>query len=135
MGYPNSVQYGYHKPDWERRALDLPPSWNEDLDTNNKPSAQAQLLETAALSLGPLPSRDDKLNYLNFYGTLCERIDAQINQVIDLFFDGDHPNRFFEDTLDTWLASQPSGTPYAFVNSALPTRWRSASCLPSGIEA
>ena len=99
LAYPKSWQYGYHKEDFERRALDLPPSWDEDLEDNNKPSAQAQLLGVSAAGLGPLPTPEDKLNYLNFYGTLCERIDRQIEGVLDLFFDGERTNAFFDDTL------------------------------------
>jgi len=99
LGYPNSVQYGYHPEDWQRRTLKLPPSFREDLEANNKPSAQAQLLLSAAYMLGPLPKPRDKLNYLNFYGTLCERIDTQIDRVLNLFYDHDKPNAFFNDTL------------------------------------
>jgi len=104
LGYPNAVQYGYHPADWERRNLKLPPNFREDLATNNKPSAQAQLLASAAYMLGPLPGPEDKLNYLNFYGTLCERVDRQIDEVLELFFDkdkihGEKPNQFFNDTL------------------------------------
>ena len=99
LAYPNSVDYGYVEENWTGRKLSLPPTVDEDLRTNHKPSAQWQLAQTMNVSLGALPSDEDKLNYLNFYGYLCEKVDGQINQVLDLFFDGDVPNDLFRDTV------------------------------------
>ncbi len=78
LGYPKSMQFGYQDPEWIQGGLTLPQTVDEDLARNNKPKAQAQLLVTSAASLGPLPGPQEKLNYLNFYGNLCEKVDAQI---------------------------------------------------------
>ncbi len=99
LAYPKSVDFGYVEDNWTGRKLALPPSVSEDLRQNHKPSAHWQLAKVMDGSLGSLPTDEDKLNYLNFYGYLCEKIDDQINEVLDVFFDGDHPNKFFRDTV------------------------------------
>ncbi len=104
LAYPNNWQYGYTKKDFSEPRLTLPRSWREDLRKNHKPSAQWQMKAGAASALGDLPTEGEKTNYLNFYGTLCEKIDHQINSVLDLFYedhdgDDDRPNELFRDTV------------------------------------
>lgn len=55
---------------------------NEDLANNGKPSAQAQVKATGALSLGPLHSPAKQTNYLNFYGNLLRVVDTEIGFLI-----------------------------------------------------
>ena len=98
LGYPSRYKYGYTDDDL-KGDLTLPPSVNEKLKSNNKPAAQAQLKAVSGVGLGLLDTAEKQTNYLNFYGNLCEKVDKQIDEVIDLFFDGDVPNSFFEDTL------------------------------------
>lgn len=99
LAYPNNWQYGYSEKDFRPHRLKLPPSWTEDLRTNHKPSAQWQLLAVMAKAFGDLPTEGEKKNYINFYGKLCEKIDNQINSVLDLFYDGDNPNVLFQNTV------------------------------------
>jgi len=109
LAYPNSWDFGYSPSDFERTPetrLSLPPSWNEDLGANQKPAAQAQLKVVMARSLGALNGDVEKANYLNFYATLCEKVDAEINDFLDLFYeaDGETPNALFEDTMIVRIA-------------------------------
>ena len=65
-------------------AVDLPPTVSEHLALNNKPSCQVEALVKGSLGLGPLPTDQDKLNYVNFYGQLMKAVDAQIGQILDV---------------------------------------------------
>jgi arylsulfatase A-like enzyme len=83
LAYPNGVDYGYSEKDWSSRDIHLPISVEEELLKNKKPMAQFQIVKAANKLLGPLPDRDDKLNYINFYGHALKKIDSQIGQFID----------------------------------------------------
>ena len=60
-----------------------PPTINENLVSNFKPSCQADYL-LKCVGLGPLPTPQDQLNYLNFYGNLMSWTDYQLGQVMAL---------------------------------------------------
>jgi choline-sulfatase len=62
--------------------LDI-PSRDENLATNNKPTAQAQTLLYLAAGLGVLPTDLEKRNYVNFYAYLQKVVDAHIGTVLD----------------------------------------------------
>jgi arylsulfatase A-like enzyme len=80
--------------------IDPPPTVGENLATNNKPSAQAAVLASMALGLGPLVASDKQQNYLNFYGRLMMAVDAQIGQVLDVLDPaGDGTGSALNDTL------------------------------------
>lgn len=100
LAYPKEWFYGYQPKDWSpgEAVVPLPGSIDEDLVTNRKPTAQAQLLQTLNSTLGELRNREMQQNYLNFYAGLQFRIDEQINEVLELFFEGDAPNQLFNDT-------------------------------------
>jgi arylsulfatase A-like enzyme len=55
-------------------------TYNEDLST--KPRCQAQFATLFGLS-GPLPTRDMKLKYLNFYGNLLKLADQYLVDILD----------------------------------------------------
>jgi arylsulfatase A-like enzyme len=61
------------------------PSRNENLATNNKPTAHAQTLLYLALGLGALqpPPALDRRNYVNLYAYLQKVVDAHIGTVLD----------------------------------------------------
>lgn len=63
--------------------IGLPPTVNENLVTNFKPSCQADYL-LKCLGLGPLPTPQDQLSYLNFYGNVMSWTDYQLGQVLTL---------------------------------------------------
>lgn len=83
LAYPDGVDYGYTEKDWSSREIHLPISVEEDLLKNKKPMAQFQIMKAAGKLLGPLPTREDKLNYINFYGHTLKKIDSQIGEFID----------------------------------------------------
>ncbi|WP_323767325.1 sulfatase-like hydrolase/transferase [Antarctobacter sp.] len=99
LAYPSRWEYGYTVKDFHKGRVELPATVHEDLRTNNKPTAQAQLLAVSAVGLGPLETDAKRENYLRFYAHLCEKIDGQIDGLLDLFFDGDDPNDLFRDTI------------------------------------
>ncbi|MBC8753400.1 sulfatase-like hydrolase/transferase [Kordia sp. YSTF-M3] len=100
LAYPNGVNYGYSKEDWSGRSVGLPYSVNEDLLKNEKPMAQFQIVQSANILLGDLPTDDDKLNYINFYAHTLTKIDKQIGEFIDeLYLVSDKGNRMADEAL------------------------------------
>lgn len=109
LGYPlNLANGGYipsQNPDWEGSQwlaekqgvgldeadwtadtvppIELPPTVNENLSTNYKPTVQEAYLQSCA-GLGPLPTPEDKKKYLNFYGNLISYTDYQFNKILGL---------------------------------------------------
>jgi arylsulfatase A-like enzyme len=88
LAYPDGVGYGYYKEDWASRDIRLPKSVTEDLLENKKPMAQFQIMKGAGKLLGALPTREDKLSYINFYGHTLQKIDGQIGEFIDELYKG-----------------------------------------------
>lgn len=85
LGYPGNYQQGGYDDSYLVGDLsELPPSVDENLPANYKPTAQAQfsLLTNA---LGPLPSDAQKLAYINFYGNLMKKVDAHLGRLLDVF--------------------------------------------------
>lgn len=64
-------------------AIGLPPTVDENLLTNHKPDCQFSFLLTSA-GLGPVPTEDLKLKYLNFYGNLMKLNDRRLSKMLDL---------------------------------------------------
>lgn len=64
-------------------AIGLPPTVDENLLTNHKPDCQFSFLLTSA-GLGPVPTEDLKLRYLNFYGNLMKLNDRRLSKMLDL---------------------------------------------------
>jgi len=80
--YPRGFKYGYND-EFLKGPITLPKTVNEDLTTNGKPAAQAQVKTSAALGLGLLNTPEKQTNYLNFYGNLLRLIDTEIGFFID----------------------------------------------------
>ena len=81
--YPNEETFllaGYDRS-WLDGDIRLPRTVAESLDT--KPTAQAEFRDKSDLGLGPLTSRDDKLNYINFYGNLMRSSDNYLLDILD----------------------------------------------------
>ncbi len=84
LGYPKTAQqYGYNPSCWAGREVPVPLSAHENLQDNNKPPVQFQTLMIQNAGIGPLPTLEMKLNYINFYAYLLEYTDKQISRVID----------------------------------------------------
>ena len=62
-------------------TIGLPETVDEDLST--KPSAQQDVINLMALGLGPLPTEQQRLDYINFYGNLMKESDAYLVQILD----------------------------------------------------
>lgn len=83
LGYPNNwvspTNNGGYSPKDLRGAVGLPPTINENLRKNYKPSSQEDWLKLMGVLRGP--QRD---NYLNFYGNLMKLVDGEIMQLLDV---------------------------------------------------
>ena len=64
-------------------AIGLPPTVQESLLLNQKPDCQFSFL-VSGLGLGPVPTDELKLQYLNFYGNLMKLNDRRLSQMLDL---------------------------------------------------
>ncbi len=73
------------------QKISLPPTADESLLTNYKPTSQAAFLAISAAGLGATPLPKDKLDYLNFYGNLMKLGDRNLAKVLDLL-DGLDPS-------------------------------------------
>lgn len=84
LGYPgNYLDGGYTSADL-LGDIELPPTVDENLLQNFKPSAQAQIA-LLVNGLGPLPAAAQKRAYINFYGNLMKRVDAHLGRLLDVF--------------------------------------------------
>ena len=63
------------------QGIDLPPTVNEDLAT--KPECQADSLNLYAVGIGPIPTQQQKRNYVNFYAGLVKEVDTQVGRILD----------------------------------------------------
>lgn len=90
--------------DYTEQDLDgeirLPPSADEDLVSNRKPSVHHRLGAAIDMAVGAFEDDAQRTQYANFYANLVERIDAQIAPIIDWFYDEDgRPTDLGNDTL------------------------------------
>lgn len=86
-GTPAYVEGGYDAT-WLADTvppLPLPPTVNEDLASNYKPTAHAAIKAVMGAGLGIVATPQVQQNYLNFYGNLMKKIDGQIGQLLSVF--------------------------------------------------
>ncbi len=81
-GFPNDYEQDYPAGMLEG-DLELPPTIDEDLDRNYKPHTHAETLNKLGLGLGVLATPVRKKQYLNFYGNLLKKVDAQIGHILN----------------------------------------------------
>ncbi len=121
LGYPNNyIAGGYTNDfggvsDWIAPTvppIDLPPTIGENLATNFKPSCQPEYLVKCA-GLGPLPTEQTQLNYLNFYGNVMKYVDSQFQQIIDLL------NTSSDLLNNTWIVRTSDHGEYGLVHGGL----------------
>lgn len=73
------------QPTWPPgQNIALPPTVSENLLTNYKPTVQAAFLGICAAALGPVPTNQAKLEYLNFYANLMKLADRNLVKILDL---------------------------------------------------
>lgn len=95
LGYPDSPWLDDTTP-----PISPPPHVDENLLTNKKPRAQARFVVEAAKVLGPVLTETARREYLNFYGNLLKKVDAQIGQLLAVFDDGGAAGQqLLDDTL------------------------------------
>lgn len=75
--------YGSDAPDIFEQGIDLPPTYDESLALNFKPTAQIQSQVLLAAGLGPLPGQEAARNYVNFYAYMHRVVDEHIGAVLD----------------------------------------------------
>ena len=78
--YPKNYTTGGYDSTWLQGQIDPPATANEDLST--KPTVQEEFLKIFNAS-GPIPTREMKRNYLNFYGNLMKSSDAYLVKILD----------------------------------------------------
>jgi arylsulfatase A-like enzyme len=104
LGYPgNYIEGGYTDDPWLNPTdppIQLPPTTDEDLALNRKPTAQRQLLAVMQAGLGPVVTPQQKSRYINFYGNLMSHVDGQIGRLLSVFDEkGDNGASALRDTL------------------------------------
>jgi choline-sulfatase len=77
---PKSYASGGYDDSWLQGEIEPPATVNEDLST--KPSVQEQFLRLFGAS-GPIPTRQMKRNYLNFYANLMKASDAYLVKILN----------------------------------------------------
>jgi choline-sulfatase len=99
LAYPNTAGiYGYNDSNWAGREIGLPSSSGEHLLLNKKPLAQFESLLVQDAGLGPLPTTDLQLNYINFYGYLLSKVDKELSFVTDELYTTDARGKKLADT-------------------------------------
>jgi choline-sulfatase len=90
--YPAAVPeptWGYDRSILSGAITRDPPTLNENLIDNFKPTTQAKYRVVSDLVLGSLPEDADEsgsgsLNYLNFYANCLKLVDAEFKKILDL---------------------------------------------------
>jgi arylsulfatase A-like enzyme len=86
--------------EWLEGDVELPASFDEDLADNFKPTAHAMMGPAIDRAVGALDTREQRVQYANFYANLTARIDGQIAPIVDVFYGPDgQPTRLGEKTL------------------------------------
>lgn len=99
LAFPRAWQDDYTPRDLDG-DVELPESFDEDLAGNFKPTAHARIRPAIDMAVGKFESREEQVQYVNFYANLVERIDRQIAPIIDCFYEPDgRPTRLGEDTV------------------------------------
>lgn len=80
LAYPNTALDNGYTRKWLQGDIRLPATVKEDLST--KPTVQQQFLALTNKGLGDL-TKEQKINYLNFYGNLMKSSDNYLVQVLD----------------------------------------------------
>jgi choline-sulfatase len=78
--YPKHYTTAGYDNSWLQGQIEPPATVNEDLST--KPDVQAEFLKLFNAS-GPIPTRQMKRNYLNFYGNLIKSSDAYLVKILN----------------------------------------------------
>jgi choline-sulfatase len=90
LGYPASyLRGGYGAGEFRDLGVALPPTVDEDLGT--KPAVHALMRMGAAAYLGALRTRQQKLDYVNFYAHLHRVVDRKLARLLAALGDAEDP--------------------------------------------
>jgi arylsulfatase A-like enzyme len=99
LGFPREWAEDYDPADLEG-PVELPPSVDEDLGANFKPTAHAAMKPAIDMAVGALESPEQRRQYVNFYANLCAKIDRQLAPLLDCFYaPDDTPTALGEETV------------------------------------
>ncbi len=79
--YPRVLEDNGYDDSWLVGSIEAPSTAEEDLLT--KPFAQQQFRIIANTGLGPLPTPEQRNNYMNFYGNLMKASDNYLVEILD----------------------------------------------------
>jgi arylsulfatase A-like enzyme len=90
LGYPASYQRGGYSPgEFQDLGVGLPSTLGEDL--SSKPAVQSLMRMGMAAYMGPLRTRQQQLDYVNFYAHLHRVVDEKIGRLVSALGDGGDP--------------------------------------------
>lgn len=98
LGYPGNSPNGGYSPAMLQGPIQLPPTVDENLFTNRKPTVHGQLLIRLA-GLGVLGTTERMLNYINFYGNLIKLVDTEMYKIIQLLEASEAGRALHRDTM------------------------------------
>lgn len=99
LAFPRDWSQDYFDADLAGE-VELPPSHDEDLAANLKPTAHVKMAPLLDMAVGAFEDDAQRLGYVNFYANLTAKIDQQLARLIDLFYDqSGAPTALGEDTL------------------------------------
>jgi choline-sulfatase len=98
LGYPRQWERGgYRLEDFRDLGVELPDTVDEDL--SNKPTVHELMRLGMTAYLGPLRTRRERLDYVNFYAYLHQLVDRQIGRVLAALGDPGDPGSLRSRTL------------------------------------
>ena len=91
LGYPSSYAAGgYRRDDFAGLGVQLPPSVDESLD--EKPAVHSLMRLGQTSYIGALGTREEQLDYVNFYAYLQGLVDEKIGRLLRALGDADDPS-------------------------------------------
>ncbi len=98
LGYPaQHIGGGYTNEEFRDLGVLLPPTVDENL--SEKPSVHSLMRMGMAAYLGPLKTRRQQLDYVNFYAYLHRVIDQKIGRILGALGDPDDPESLRSRTI------------------------------------
>jgi arylsulfatase A-like enzyme len=105
LSYPKTYkEFGYDDSWLQGDIKDLPPTVDEILRKNYKPSVQTQWKVLQSYGQ-PMETDQAKLEYINFYGNLQKSVDSQMGQILQALGKTDNPANYSELLKDTMIVS------------------------------
>ena len=99
LGFPRDWADDYEAADLEG-PVELPPSVDEDLTSNLKPTAQRAMMPAIDVAVGTLESPEQRRQYVNFYANLTAKVDRQLAPILDCLYAADgSPTALGEETV------------------------------------